>query len=344
MSSGSLDVRAGSPGYLFTWGRLSKARGVRGQLWALPRSSGRARPPFTPGSQLATNSGMNWKQLARYLIFLLKKSVTSLSLLSCFAFCSSHCSPVTRRAGGDCSSRSGPAGSAALLGGWQPLLCLRLSVCADAGRRCYGAAVRGFRAGGWRGEDIEGCAEDRGERRRRGSAGRCRGSATQEGGAGSEAREARWARVSFSDPALQEGTETASPFTRRVGTGGCQLAPPLVSRVGGSLGASVRLPALSQLPFFHALRQKWPAGPVVGPTGHSVLPKINASQNVGRPLCRVGSRPAACALFPTTARPYQPAEVGPSGPVSIDLGTDAGLQDQESGSGDTTGVAPPRAQ
>lgn len=321
-------------------------QGPRGQGAALgpAQEQQTCLPTLHPGSQLATNPGMNWKQLARYLIFLLKKSVTSLSLLSCFAFCSSHCSPVTRRAGGDGSSRSGPAGSAALLGGWQPLLCLRLSVCADAGRRCYGAAVRGFRAGGWRGEDIEGRAEDRGERRRRGSAGRCRGSATQEGGAGSEAREARRARVSFSDPALQEGTETASPFTRRVGTCGGQLAPPLVSRVGGSLGASVRLPALSQLTFFHALRQKWPAGPVVGPTGHSVLPKINASQNVGRPLCRVGSRPAACALFPTTARPYQPAEVGPSGPVSIDLGTDAGLQDQESGSGDTTGVAPPRAQ
>lgn len=36
--------------------------------------------PFSPGSQLATNLGMNWNQLAHFLIFLLKKSILSLSL------------------------------------------------------------------------------------------------------------------------------------------------------------------------------------------------------------------------------------------------------------------------
>lgn len=57
--------------------------------------------PFSPGSQLATNLGMNWNQLAHFLIFLLKKSILSLSLPSCSAFCNSHSFAVTRRTGGD---------------------------------------------------------------------------------------------------------------------------------------------------------------------------------------------------------------------------------------------------
>lgn len=57
---------------------------------------------------------------------------------------------------------------------------------------------------------------------RRGPARQCPGLATQEGGAGSEAHEARWAQVFDSDPALQEGTETSSPFTHHVGACGCR--------------------------------------------------------------------------------------------------------------------------
>lgn len=65
------------------------------------------------------------------------------------------------------------------------------------------------------------------------------------------------------------------------GATGSAAGTPTPLHVGGSLGASVQHPALSQLTFFDALRQKWPAGPVIGPTGLSVLLKINVNQNVG---------------------------------------------------------------